>query len=208
MKKPNRAALAALSLGVALLVVACDRPAPSSEGSGAARDQAPARPGAVIDSTLPQEELVRRFRVGVDSVDSLAGPTSRDELVRQFLDGVRRNDRAAVQRLGITKAEFAYLVFPGSKISKPPYNQPPDIEWLLLQQSSGSGLTRLLKRAGAFEFRTYVCEQPPVVDGGAKYWPGCVVRVMENGTERRLRLFGAIVEMKGRFKFRDFSNAF
>ena len=153
---------------------------------------------------------MRRFRVGVDSTPSLDGPTRRDELVRLFLEGVRRNDRAAVQRLGIMKAEFAYLVFPDSKISRPPYNQPPDIEWLMLTRSSDAGLDRLLKRTGerGLTFNGYVCEKPAVVDGRVRYWSGCTVRVVEHGKERKLRLFGAIVESGGRFKFRDFGNAF
>lgn len=201
------APLSGILLSAVALLAACDRPASSNE-RGAVRDQPIWRPGYVVDSALPASELLRRFRVGLDSPAALDGPPRRDELVRRFLEGVRRGDRAAVERLGVTKAEFAYLIFPGSKISKPPYNQPPDIEWLLLSSASDAGLARLLKRAGQIEFRRYTCDQPPVVDGRARYWPGCTVRVVADGAERPLRLFGAIVEVGGRFKFRDFGNGF
>jgi hypothetical protein len=108
----------------------------------------------------------------------------------------------------MNRAEFAYLVFPRSRWSKPPYNQPPDIEWLLLSAKSEGSLTRLVRRAGKFELISYNCSQPAEMDGQVTYWPGCLVRLRENGQPREMKLFGSIMERDGRFKFRDFNNAF
>src|SRR6185503_20163338 len=110
--------------------------------------------------------------------------------------------------LALSRAEFAYLVFPDSKWSKPPYNQPPDIEWLLLSANSGGGLTRLLRRSGNFELLGYSCRQPAEMDGAVKYWPGCLVRLRDGGRVREMKLFGSIVELDGRYKFRDYNNAY
>ena len=149
-----------------------------------------------------------RFRAGLDSPAVLAGAATREQLLQSFFTALRGGDRHALESLAITRAEFAYLVFPDSKWAKPPYNQPPHIEWLLLSQQSESGLTRLLRRAPRFELVSHACSSPPELDGAVRYWPGCLVRVRDSGQVRDLKLFGAIVEIGGRYKFRDFNNGF
>jgi hypothetical protein len=198
--------LAIIVVAIALLSN-CDRPASSSE-RGAVRRSETTRTGAIIDSALPPGESMRRFRVGLDSPAHFDGPSSRDALVQRFFAALRRGDRAALRMLAMNRAEFAYLVFPRSRWSKPPYNQPPDIEWLLLSNNSESGLTRLTRRAGNFTLLSYTCRQPAEMDGPVKFWPGCLVRLRENGQVREMKLFGSIMELDGRFKLRDFNNDF
>jgi len=151
---------------------------------------------------------MRRFRVGLDSPAHLDGPARRDELVQRFFAALRNRDRSALERLALNRAEFAYLVFPRSRWINPPYNQPPDIEWLLLSAKSDAGLTRLIRRAESFELLSYDCGKPGEVDGPVTYWPGCLVRLRDAGRWREVKLFGSIMELGGRFKFRDFNNAF
>jgi hypothetical protein len=193
----------AIIAGTIALLSNCDRPASSAE-SGAAHRSETTRPGTVIDSALPHGEAMRRFRAALDSPAHLDGPTRRDDLVQRFFAALREGDGPALQKLAVNRAEFAYLVFPQSRWSKPPYNQPPDIEWLLLSAQSEGGLTRLVRRAGTFELLSYSCSQPAEMDGPVKYWPGCLVRLRESGHLREMKLFGSIVELDGRFKFRDF----
>ena len=197
--------LAIIAASIALLSN-CDRPASSAE-RGAVRRSGTAAP-TVIDSAPPPGEAMRRFRVGLDSPARLDGPTRRDLLVLRFFAALRKGDRPALQQLAMKRAEFAYLVFPQSRWSKPPYNQPPDIEWLLLSAKSEGSLTRLVRRAGKFELISYDCGQPAARDGPVTYWPGCLVRVRENGQSREMKLFGSIMELDGRFKFRDFKYGF
>jgi hypothetical protein len=161
--------------------------------------------GHVVDSILPPGEALRRFRAGLDAPARLDGPARRDELVDRFLVAVRRNDAAALQRLVLNRAEFAYLVFPELKVSRPPYNQPPEIAWMMYDANSSGRIGRLLDRAAAFELLGYRCPPRANVEGRLTVWPGCVVRVRDAGRLRELRLFGAIVEREGHFKLAGFA---
>ena len=73
-------------------------------GSPDARADLP-ESGRVVDSILPREEAVRRFREGLAPVDSLeGGAKSRDELVAAFVRAIAEADSAAVARLPRTTA--------------------------------------------------------------------------------------------------------
>jgi len=176
---------------------------------GAPKSDAPERPpGYIIDSILPPGEALRRFRAGLDSPTTLAGPRSRDSLVRAFFRGVAARNRPALDSLAMTRAEFAWLVFPQSRWSKPPYNQPPDIAWMLFRANSESGLTKLVNRAERFELLSYSCPDTSEHDGALELWPKCVVHLKDQGQPRDLHLFGTIVALDGRFKFAGFDNDF
>ena len=196
---------AAIAVAAATLA-GCDSPAATTHTRSARASAEKHPPGYVIDSVLPPGEALRRFRVGLDSPAALAGPRSRDELVNRFFAAMRRKDRSALESLAIDRAEFAYLVFPASKWSKMPYNQPADVAWLLFQAKSGSGLTRLVGRADGFAPQGYRCARQPDTDGPLRLWAHCVVRVREGGSERDVRLFGTIVERDGRYKFAGYNS--
>jgi hypothetical protein len=194
-------------VGAALLVVvvlSCDRPA-SSQGSGAIQS-AGATPGRVVDSLLPPEEALRRFRVGLDTPAALDGPRSRDELVRRFVLAVQNKDRAALDSLLVTRAEYAYLVFPELRISRPPYDQPPEIAWILTSAATNSGLSKLLGRTDRFQFGEYRCGGSSQAEGQLRVWSDCMVDLSVDGERRAARLFGAIIERDGRYKFAGFAN--
>ena len=74
-----------------------------------------------MDSLLPPEEALRRFREGLPVVAGLAGGApSRDSLVRLFVGAVGRRDAALVNRLIVSRAEFAHLYYPSSPLREPP----------------------------------------------------------------------------------------
>ena len=192
--------LGASALIALAFVAACDRPAVSHD-DGAVSSSVSRPPGYVVDSALPREELLRRFRVGLEPTSQLAGAGSRDELVRRYLRAVKAKDASAMRRLVIDRAEFAYLVFPESRVSKPPYRQPPEIAWLLLESGTNAAITKLLQRADGLELLGYHCSRAPEIEGAIRVTSDCAMTVRENGRERDVRLFGRIIERDGRFKF-------
>ena len=177
-------------------------------GCGAAEPQAgsarPAArpPGYVIDSIHPPEEALRRFRAGLDTAAVLAGPQSRDALYERFASAVAARDSAALVALIIDRAEYAFLIYPELAISRPPYRQPPEIAWLLSATATGGGIAKLLARADRLELLAYHCPEAER-EGAVQVWRDCTVRVRDasGGDARHLRLFGAIVERDGRYKF-------
>jgi hypothetical protein len=171
-----------------------------------------AQPGYIVDSILPMEEQLRRFRANLTVPTVLeGGATSRDELVSSFVGSLESADTAALLRLTISRAEFAYLVFPDSPLSAPPYAQAPDLVWMRHTTASGTGLKRLLARAGgaSLDFRSWSCSALPEKQGVNRVWGGCKVRFATGGaTEQTLQLFASIIERQGRFKILSYANAF
>jgi hypothetical protein len=171
-----------------------------------------AQPGYIVDSILPMDEQLRRFRTGIsDTVRVLDGAPSRDALVRSFARSLESADTIALTRLTISRAEFAWLVYPASPLSAPPYQQPIDISWLRHAAASSSGLARLLNRLGGrpFQLESWRCANQPVIEGSNRIWGDCVVTFAVGGAERTtLGLFSSIIEREGRFKILSYANAF
>ena len=172
-----------------------------------------AQPGYIVDSILPMEEQLRRFRANLTVAPNAFedGAKSRDELVSSFVGSLEAADTAALIGLTISRAEFAYLVFPESPFSAPPYAQAPDLVWMRHTTASGTGLKRLLARAGgaSLGFRSWSCSALPEKQGVNRVWGGCKVRFARGGgTEQTLQLFASIIERQGRFKILSYANAF
>ena len=154
-------ALPALALG------ACDA---SPAGTQAARLGPVEREPVHIDSILPIEEELRRFRATVDEAppESLGGEwTTREALVRSFVDRLEAADTAALRTMLITRAEFAYLYYPQTVFAAPPYELPPALVWFQMQNRSSSRLTRLLREFAGHElrYRSRSCDPEPEVQG-------------------------------------------
>lgn len=163
-------------------------------------------PGYIVDSLLPISEHLSRFRVGLADVDAFSdGLSSAGALVRAIVAGVERADTAALLRLAITRAEFAWLVYPASPYTRPPLRQAPEIVWYLQSGASYQGLNRLLDRLGntSLGFEGYSCAEP-VSQGANTLLPGCVV--MDRDVPRGRRLFGTLVERDGRWKVLSYAN--
>lgn len=170
------------------------------------------RPGYVVDSLRPIEEELRRFRGGLAPVRAFeGGAPSVAELVDRVVRGVARRDTAALRALALTRAEFAWLVYPDSRYTRPPYRQAPGLVWLQLERAGGTGLRRLLDRLGGQTLRPagHRCDGAPEVEGGVRLWRGCrVALVRAPGDTTRARLFGVVVERDGRFKIANYANDF
>jgi hypothetical protein len=217
MRMPSRSARRAT--GAALLTVvlsACPSPEQNADAGGGsswpANEVAAAAPSAgVIDSALPLEEELRRFRADLPHVPVAltGGATGRDALAREFAGALTRADTASLRRMLLTKAEFAYLIYPASSYTRPPYRQAPSLVWMQLEQGSETGLRRLLaRRAGRpIAHAGASCMAAPEVAGASRLWRQCRLRsVPAPGDTVAERLFGVIVEHRGRFKFASYAN--
>lgn len=185
------------------VVLACDRPAPGDT----ADTPRSYPPGYIVDSIHPPEEALRRFRLGLDTPSVLDGPRSRDDLYREFATALAKRDTAALSALVVNKAEYAFLVYPELRISQPPYRQPPEIAWMMSATATGGGMAKLLGRADRMQLLGYTCEQEPDREGTLRLWKDCVVSTQTAEGTRNLRLFGALIERNGRFKFAGLNNS-
>jgi hypothetical protein len=173
-----------------------------------------AQPGYIVDSILPVEEEIRRFRMAVGGTEQRAltgGAASRDALVARFAAAVAARDTAALQAMAVNAREFIDLVYPSSPYTAPPYRQAPGFVWTQIQLPSGSGLRRLLERVGGSPLRIDAlrCPATPERQGANRLHTECVVRfAIGAATPREGRLFGTILERDGRFKFVSYANMF
>jgi hypothetical protein len=166
-----------------------------------------ARPGYIVDSILPVDEEIRRFNVtnGERPSGFAHGATSRSSLVKEFVSAIEQNDTTALARLVVGRNEFGYLVYPSSPNAAPPYRQSPDLVWTMRSAGTEKAATRLLARFGGrgLGFRGYSCPTRPERQGDNTLWSGCVVR---SDATKELRMFGAIIERDGQFKFLALTN--
>lgn len=191
----------AAGLGVALLsgLAAC----------GAESGSARAAPARVIDSILPRDVAVARFRTGVPEVTALAGgaPT-REALVRQFVEALERRDTAGLRELLLTRAEFAWLYYPTNPQGLPPYDLSPGLLWEMSSLNSAKGLRRALQEFGgtSLGYQGHVCDPQTSRQGANTVTGPCTVRLLHGTSDREVRLFGLIVERGGRHKFVSYAN--
>jgi len=203
---------------IAGLAAACVRSEPDPSGAPVATAAADTarpwrQPGDKIDSILPMPEYLRRFRVGLTEPGEFSGgETSRDALARRFLSAVSARDTATLASLVISRAEFAWLVFPHHIYASPPYELDPEIFWMQLTAGSAKGAHRTLDRLGGkpLAFQALTCQRDTlqIRNGPVRVWSSCGVRYREGDSVLTRRLFGAIVERDGRVKLLSFANDF
>ncbi len=156
-------------------------------------------------------ESLRRFRAGLSEPERLeGGAISREALARDFLSAVASQDTVALAGLRVSRAEFAWLVFPQHIYSQPPNELDPAIFWLQLSAEGDKGLQRTLQRFGAHTlgFRGLQCQRDTVQvrPGRAAIWSSCKVRYRDGTKVETRRLFGSIVERDGRAKLLSLAN--
>ncbi|HWN19885.1 MAG TPA: hypothetical protein VNO19_13305 [Gemmatimonadales bacterium] len=195
-----------------LTASACDRVDQSGERSGA-RDR-PINRGLAsdvgyVDSAIPIDEALRRFRRDLPEVTALDGGFDRrEQLVREFVRALEGRDTVALRRMVLTAGEFAWLYYPYSPLSGPPYELSPALMWFQLQGESEKGASRLLtERAGhPLGYVGHRCA-PARVEGKNRIHSSCELRrVTAVGDTVAERLFGLIVERDGQYKFVGYAN--
>jgi hypothetical protein len=180
--------------------VACDRPEMRAE----------APPAGVVDSILTRDEAVRRFRQGLPPVMALdGGLESRDKLVAAFVRALGKRDTLALASMAITRPEFAYVYYPTTPQSLPPYELEPGLMWHMLLQRSDRGLRRSLTAYGGrgLQLLSYDCGTERSREGENTISGPCVMRIRDQrGRTMSLRLFSQIIERGGRYKFLSYAN--
>lgn len=200
-----------LLMGVLAAVAACRAGPRTAQSSGAAGSAAAtlAAGSAYVDSAIPVEEALRRFRTGLTQPAGLVGGhLSRETLVRGFVRALEVRDTAALRRMVLSPAEFAWLYYPSSPLSRPPYELAPSLLWFQLQGESERGASRLLAERGgqALGYRRHTCG-PARQEGTIRLHPSCALyRTPTPGDSLVERLFGLIVEQGGRYKFVSYAN--
>jgi len=168
----------------------------------------------IVDSILPIEEELRRFRAAIPGEPPTAlsgGAPSRDALVDRFLTALEAADTAAFRDMLLTRAEFAWLYYPHTRFTAPPYELAPGLLWFQMENGTSRGFGRLLDRMGGRPAHAvgHACPSDARVERPNRVWEECVVRLRPPGAEPRdLRLFGSILERGGVFKFVSYSNGF
>jgi hypothetical protein len=198
-----RARLLILLAILAPALAACNRTRSASAAPG---------PPTHVDSVVPRDVALARFRSDLDSVDALAGGlASRDALVRRFVHALQAHDTAALAALSLTAQEFAWIYYPANPQGLPPYDLSPQLMWFLLQENSRKGLLRALEERGgrSLGFLGYRCDSVPSREGRNTVWGPCTIRrVQAPGDTVEERLFGPILQRGGRFKFVSLANKF
>jgi hypothetical protein len=180
-------------------------------GSAEETDRAiTSNPPAVVDSVFAPAEQLRRFREGLAVAGTLSGgATSREALVRRYVEALQSHDTSAIREMTLSRAEFAYLYYPGSRYTRPPMRQDPALVWFQIQQNSEKGIVRALRQYGGEEpgYHSHRCAPDPEVQNDARMWTDCVVvaRFGEPDTTAS-RLFGTIMERRGVWKFVSYAN--
>jgi hypothetical protein len=176
-------------------------------GSNAAARQPDAQ---VVDSVVPREVALRRFRVGLDSVAALSGGApSQDELVRRFVRALEQRDTAAIRSLVMTKAEYAWLYYPTNPQGLPPYELAPDLLWFTLEGRSRQGIAAALDARAGYPLHVvgYACDPVTSREGeNTVYGPCTIRRVQAPGDTVTERLFGPVIERAGVWKFVSYAN--
>jgi hypothetical protein len=164
----------------------------------------------VVDSAVPREVALARFRECCARVESLSGGApSRDALVRRFVRALETRDTAALRALRLTRSEFAWLYYETSPQGLPPYNLSPSLMWFLLEGNGSKGIARALDEYGGTPLGYVAYECDPVTSGEGRNTltgPCTVRRVEPDGDTVRVRLFGLLIERGGRWKFLSYSN--
>jgi hypothetical protein len=167
----------------------------------------------VIDSILPMAEYQRRFREGLSEVSALeGGAESPDGLARRFLAAVRARDTAALRAMVLSRAEFAWLLFPDHRYSEPPYELDPAIYWMQVTAESGKGLERVLQRYGGMPLTLQrldcSADTLQMLRGPTSLLGPCTVRYRTADSTITRRLFGSVLVRDGRAKFVSYANEF
>jgi hypothetical protein len=135
---------------------------------------------------------------------TMAGAPSRDSLLRLFETALEKRDTVGLDKLQITREEFAYLYYPESRMARPPYELGPELMWMQIRSQRDRGLHRLVAKLGGTRLRIRALECQLPNRENAVVIHQCAARTNGHGDPRQL--FGSIIERDGRFKFVGYAN--
>ena len=172
-----------------------------------AETSAPAVTASAPASAPSIESELVTFRSGMKAKPVfLAGPPSQDSLIRLFVTALANGDTAGLDRLQLTREEFAFLYYPESRMARPPYELGPELMWTQIASRRDRGLRRLVAAYGGRKLRIEELKCQPPQRENAVVIHQCGMRPPGEGEATVRQLFGSIIERDGRFKFVGYSN--
>ena len=129
------------------------------------------------------------------------------ELAQRVLLALQMRDQAMLESLRISEQEFGRYIWPGLPASRPERNVPFDYAWGELDQKSRMSLHRLLSRYGGKRYRLL---QVDFAGESTRYGSYVVHRASrlnlmnDRGEQRKLALFGSVVELDRQFKLMSY----
>jgi hypothetical protein len=201
--------------GLLLLLAAC----------GGAGDRTPPGPAAVpgsvpgasvpAPSTTPPpsvealvDSALRAFRSGLPNPGALSGgESSREQLVERFVRALAARDSATLRRLHLTRAEYAWLYFPTSRLARPPYGIDPAFLWQQISASADRDVARAMAAVGRTDRHLgQLCPDSVLVEGANRVHERCQVVLRRGAGTDTLILHGSVLERDGQFKFVSYAN--
>ena len=184
-----------------IFLAACDRPDPAPAAASPTSTYTP-------DSTRATQ--LAEFRAGLPEPAALqGGAPSRDSLVTALLAALATRDTATLNRLVLSRAEFAWLYYPTTQQALPPYDLDPATLWMLTSERGGRGQAKLLEALGGrtVPYAGHRCEGSASREGQNTVYGPCVVRLVQApGDTVDSRLFGLVLERGGQWKFVSYAN--
>ncbi|HEU0013365.1 MAG TPA: hypothetical protein VFQ45_06760 [Longimicrobium sp.] len=187
-----------LCAAAALAAAACE---------GAPPVPAPASAPAA-DSALSIDAQLARFRDGMQEPGALGNAfASPDSAVRAMFRALEARDEQGLARLGMTRAEFAWLYYPGNPRTLPPYELDPGLMWMQVSANGAGGGRKLVDvYAGRrLEYLSHACRATERY-GRIALHTACAVRFRDGGVESEAVLFGGLLEHAGRYKLISLAN--
>ena len=210
----HQSAPAAL-IATLVFVTGCARgdAGPPDAAAEAAAQPSSGAPPTHVDSILPIEEELRRFRdeLGPAPNRLSGGAASRDALIQRFVEALATSDTAAFADMLMTRDEFGWLYYPHTRYTSRPYEMAPALLWFQIENGTSRGIGRLLARLGGTSLVVpdYRCAPEPLVEERNLIWEECSLTVdPPEGEPSEMRLFGSILDRDGVFKFISYSNDF
>lgn len=126
-----------------------------------------------------------------------------EAVVAAVVDALARRDTEGLQALALSEEEFRRVVWPHLPSSRPEVNLPVEYAWRTLQQNSRASLAAILSEHGG---RLYGLERLARRGETSRYPTFSVQGDVDiivragPGTTRRLRLFGSLIQQRGRWK--------
>ena len=196
----------------ALVIIGTTIPGACGSGDRGASVRTPERARAgVVDSALPIELLLDRFRLATpETLTTLSGGAdSPERLAQSLLTALAARDSAATTSLVLSRGEFAWLYYPHTRFVAPPYELGPELVWLTHAAASKKGERRILARFGGRPLRlvSLTCPERSTREGPNRIMADCELRIADGDAgPRTLRLFGALLNRDGRYKFLSYAN--
>lgn len=174
------------------------------------RDTAPPRHvERVVDSIIPREEALRRFREGTPEVQALTGgAASRAALAEAVARALATQDTVALHALLLTRAEYAWLYYPTAAQGLPPYDLAPSLYWFTLEGRNGRALSTLLADSlfADSRFQGEECGTVATHEGENSLWGPCIIRVIAPGGKSvGARVLSLVIERGGKWKVVSYS---